>query len=199
MLDIPTHSGLGVHDPEDDEGRTSSEMVGVYFPLKAKAKYQLNRELIADHYLYEKVIGLRKSNGAAKIASVRPIHQHIIAAHLSGERHVNIALQLGVSLGTVHRVVNDPVFTNLVDRFRDGFTAELEAMFPLVISAIRKGLESKKVTENLFAAKQWASLTGKGETTRGDTNINLTLVQEARRKLVGVLTPYIDVTPDAPE
>lgn len=177
---------------------TASEKLGIYSPLRQRAKYALGAEDEKDRYQYEKVQGLRKSCGTLKLQDLTPLHHQIIAEHLMGIPHVNIALKMEVSMATVHRVVNDPIFAKMVNEFKSGFTAELEAMFPLVIEAIRSGLESTTIADKLAAARQWTSLAGGDTETANDASIKIT-ISAAREKVVGVLGKLIDITPDATE
>lgn len=177
---------------------TASEKLGIYSPLRQRAKYALGAEDEKDRYQYEKVQGLRKSCGTLKLKDLTPFHHQIIAEHLMGIPHVNIALKMECSMGTVHRVVNDPIFAKMVTEFKTGFTAELEAMFPLVIEAIRSGLESTTIADKLAAARQWTSLAGNDTETSEDASIKIT-IKMARQKVVGKLKHLIDITPNATE
>lgn len=166
--------------------KTASEQLGVYEPKKAAARYQINKERIRDKYQFEKVIGRRTKTGVKKLKELRPIHQHIIAMYLQGMKCVEIAQQMGCSLATVHTVIHDPLAQGIIVAARDGYWQELEGMFPLVLDALRDGLQNGSIQLRLQAAAQWSKMTGNQQADT-QVNIHMGVVQESREKLVSAI------------
>lgn len=129
-----------------------------YDPERAKARYQMNSELIADHYEYQKFIGERREDGALKLKELKPEHKQYVSCYINGMKGVEIAEHFNVAAITVYRVLADPLALEMIGEFDENFKAEFRAMFPLVADAVREGLESDAVTTRLKSVDRWTKV-----------------------------------------
>ncbi|KKM17736.1 hypothetical protein LCGC14_1672750 [marine sediment metagenome] len=131
-----------------------------YDPEREAARYAMNKELIADKYHYEKVIGKRRLDGALKLKELKPEHKQWISCFIQGMKGVEIAEQYNVAAITVYRVLSDPLAKALLGEFDEAFKNEFRSMFPLVANAIRDGLESAGIATRLKAVDRWTKVSG---------------------------------------
>lgn len=129
-----------------------------YNPEIEKARYAMNKQLIATKYHYEKFVGKRKESGALKLNELKPEHKQYVAAFINGMKGVEIAEQYNVAAITVYRVLADPLAQAMIGEFDDGFKADFRAMFPIVSDAIRDSLDSGNETIRLKAVDRWAKI-----------------------------------------
>jgi len=129
-----------------------------YDPEQERARYAMNADLIRDKYHYEKMIGKRQSNGAAKLKELKPEHKQYISAFVNGMKGVEIAEQFNVAAITVYRVLDDPLAKAMIAEFDGAFKEDFQAMFPLVSGAIREGLESPSLGTKLKSVDRWAKI-----------------------------------------
>lgn len=129
-----------------------------YDPERAQARYQMNSELIADRYKYEKFIGKRKKDGALKLKELKPEHKQWVACYINGMKGVEIAEQYEVAAITVYRVLADPLATSLIGEFDEAFKNEFRALFPLVSDVVRSSLASDNEGVRLKAVDRWTKI-----------------------------------------
>lgn len=129
-----------------------------YDPEKEKARYAMNSELIKERYHYEKVIGKRRPDGAAKLKELKPEHKQYVACFINGMKGVEIAEHFDVAAITVYRVLSDPLAKSLLGEFDEAFKEEFRSMFPLVANAIRDGLESPGIVTRLKSVDRWTKV-----------------------------------------
>ena len=138
-----------------------------YDPEREAARYQVNKELIATKYHYEKIVGKRRSDGALKLKELKPEHKQWVSCFIQGMKGVDIAKQYDVATITVYRVLSDPLAKSLLGEFDEALKSEFLAMFPLVSDAIRDGLESAGIATRLKAVDRWTKVSsfidGRGE------------------------------------
>lgn len=107
-------------------------------------------------YHHEVMIGVRRGSGANNLTKLKPLHYKIVALHLQGWANVDIALHLDMHAAGVGVILNDPLVRGIVDDFNNGVERELEGMYGLAISAIRKGLQSEDPSTALKAVDRFA-------------------------------------------
>ncbi len=138
-----------------------------YDSEREAARYQVNKELIATKYHYEKIVGKRRSDGALKLKELKPEHKQWVSCFIQGMKGVDIAKQYDVATITVYRVLSDPLAKSLLGEFDEALKSEFLAMFPLVSDAIRDGLESAGIATRLKAVDRWTKVSsfidGRGE------------------------------------
>ena len=130
-----------------------------YDPEYQSAKYAVNKELIADRYHYEKMMGKRKPDGALKLKELKPEHKQYVSCYINGMKGVEIAELYNVAAITVYRVLADPLAARIIGEFDEDFKKEFKAMFPLVSDAVRSGLEQNGSPElRLKAVDRWTKV-----------------------------------------
>ena len=157
----------------------------------------MNKELIADKYHYEKVIGKRRSDGAMKLKELKPEHKQYVSCFVQGMKGVEIAEQYNVAAITVYRVLSDPLAKGLLGEFDEAFKDEFRAMFPLVANAVRDGLESAGIATRLKAVDRWTKVSlfidGKPEEDSGEKKPEV--MAAMRLRLVAMLQTAADALP----
>jgi hypothetical protein len=117
----------------------------------------LGRGLIS-RYAAEKLYGIRRQTGAAKLKRLTTRHYHIIARHLSGERAESIANGMGLSLTTISRVLNDPLAQDILKRSYKDRQAELDALVGEAIDSVRHAFQNGSTSERLAAVDKYTKL-----------------------------------------
>ena len=160
MSDV-TYDELDIELPDPSKsngGLPLSAIVAGYDPVKAAAEYQINKLKLRDQYHYEKIIGLRRSNGTRNLQELRPVHKRIIAAFVSGMSGVEIAAQFKCSALTVYRVLADPLASSLTSEIGEHYREEFKQLFPLVYAAVKDGLQSGSTKTRLAAVDRFARI-----------------------------------------
>ncbi len=160
MTDV-TYDELDIELPDPGKsngGLPLSSIVAGYDPAKAAAEYQINRLKLRDQYHYEKIIGLRRSNGARNLQKLRPVHERIIAAFVSGMSGVEIAAQFRCSALTVYRILGDPLASSLTKEMGEHYREEFKQLFPLVYAAVKDGLSSGSAKIRLASVDRFARI-----------------------------------------
>ncbi len=157
----------------------ASSRVAGYDQEAAAATYQVNKELEADRYSYEKMMGDRRSDGALKLQKLKPVHKEWISAYINGVKGVDIAEKYNVSAISVYRVLSDPLAKSLIGEFDEAFINEFKSMFPLVANAVRDGLSSGSALVKLQAVDRFVKVSrmllgdeGDGTAGRAETVLN---------------------------
>ena len=159
-------------------------------------------------YQHQKQVGDRRGTGDWCLQSLKPRHFAIIALSTEGKRNKEIAEKLGLSEGTVSRILNDPLVEEYVHRIYHGLEQEMRGLAFLAIDAIReilnysgdRELKLKAVDrfEHLFktftkegreAAKPSGEEGKESEKQRGD------VIERLVEMLDRVTKPTIDITP----
>jgi len=186
---------IDLPDPSKSNGGVSlSELVAGYDPLYAAAVYQVNRLKLKDQYHYEKVIGLRRSNGMRNLQKLRPVHERIIAAFVSGMSGVVIAAQFKCSALTVYRVLADPLASSLTSEIGEHYREEFKQLFPLVYAAVKDGLQSGSAKTRLAAVDRFARINRmiEGDSDEDGVESHVKRVIDARITIVHLIK---DATP----
>ena len=168
-----------------------------YDPEREAARYAMNKELIADKYHYQKIVGKRRSDGALKLKELKPEHKQWVSCFIKGMKGVDIAEQYDVAAITVYRVLSDPLAKNLLGEFDEALKSEFLAMFPLVSDAIRDGLESAGIATRLKAVDRWTKVSsfidGRGE--EDSETKKPAVVAAMRLRMVTLLQAAADALP----
>ena len=150
-IDLPNSS-------KANGGLPLSAIYSNYDPVRRAAEYQINRLRLRDEYHYEKLIGLRRSNGNKNLKKLRPVHERIIAAFVSGMTGVEIAAQFRCSAMTIYRILGDPLASSLTKEIGENYREEFKQLFPLVYLAVKDGLNSGSAKIRLSAVDRFARI-----------------------------------------
>ena len=166
-----------------------SSLTAGYDPDGAASRYAANKELIADKYHYEKMMGKRRNDGALKLNELKPEHKQYISCYINGMKGVEIAAQFNVAAITVYRVLADPLATSYIAEFDEQFKNEFRAMFPLVADAVRSGLENGGVKTRLQAVDRWAKVCRflDGDADEKDQGEKSTAIVAARMRFIDLI------------
>ena len=170
-------------------GLPLSSIVNGYDPVRAAAEYQINRLRLRDQYHYEKIIGLRRSNGHRNLKKLRPVHERIIALAVSGMSGVEIAAQFKCSAVTVYRILADPLASSLTKEIGEHYREEFKRLFPLVYDAVKDGLNSGSSKVRLAAVDRFARITRliEGDGDEGAVESHVKRVIDARITIVHLI------------
>ena len=119
-------------------------------------------------------------------------HKLIIGMHLNGESHKEIAKVVGCSETTVSVVVRDPLAQEVIEFYHEGVEAELKALFPKVVDAVRKGLEDNSIKTKLAAVDRFAKLTGLDAPEGGSRGDTFNILVDARKKFVQEIREVVE-------
>lgn len=119
-------------------------------------------------------------------------HKAIITMHLQGKKGTDIARTMGCTAATVYSIIKDPLSQRVIEHFTNGFDSDLKALFPLVIDAVRDGLESQDKELRLKAVDRFQKLTGRGEQRGERTSVNVNIIGDVRARLVNEIKQAAD-------
>lgn len=144
--------------------------------------------------------GRKAQGGPLKLRGLSQRHLEILALHLSGDySNKQVGQIMGISLGKVNAVLDDPLAQNIITSHRNGQLMELEALMPKVTEAIRDTLGSKDEKVRLQAVDRFVKMSKQGFDDQLATgNLAITIV-DARTRFVEQLRECIDITPDKPD
>lgn len=164
-----------------------SSITSNYNPHKAMVKYEMNKDLIADHYIFEKAMGRRLKNGAMPLKNVTPRHLRIATRFLSGAGVNQIAIQFGCRASTISRILHDPLIRDMIEIAQSDFDAELKALLPLAVEAVRDALCHSDPRIRLQAVDRFARMTGKGSDDSGERDAKTVNIVNLRQTFIGNL------------
>lgn len=119
-------------------------------------------EFDPDQYRFEKIIGTRLPGGKVPLKRLNVKHRNVIALHLRGLSARDISEITGLSEVTIYKTINDPLSQEIVRGYIEGLDAELEALAPLAVDAVRSGLDAKQEPRvRLLAADRFFKATGR--------------------------------------
>ncbi len=134
----------------------------------------------------------RRTVGEAKVKKIHlkrlsQRHKLIIGMHLAGKSYREIAATVGCSAHTIGRIILDPLAQEVIAYYYEGTEEELKALFPKVVEAVRDALNNTNIEVKLKGVDRFAKLTGMGEENRGNKEVNVTVMLDARQKFVNEL------------
>ena len=134
----------------------------------------------------------RRTVGEAKVKKIHlkrlsQRHKLIIGMHLAGKSYREIATTVGCSTHTIGRIILDPLAQEVIAYYYEGTEEELKALFPKVVEAVRDALDNSNIEVKLKGVDRFAKLTGMGEENRGNKEVNVTVMLDARQKFVNEL------------
>jgi len=95
---------------------------------------------VLPRYVREKVLGLRRENGAMKLKRLTHRHMQIIGMHLEGQSIEQVAYNNRVTISTVSRVLNDPLAQQLLKQVYSDKESEIQALAGKAIGVVRDAL-----------------------------------------------------------
>ena len=122
----------------------------------------LRPEFDPEEYRFEKIIGTRLPGGEKPLKRLNVKHRNVIALHLRGLSARDIRDITGLCERSVYKIINDPLSQDIVRHYIEGIDAELEALAPLAVGAVRDGLNEKQDPRvRLLAADRFFKATGR--------------------------------------
>ena len=109
-------------------------------------------------YEAEKIYGLRRGNGSLRLRRLSTRHYRIIALHLAGASGAQIHEVINCSIGTISRILNDPLSQAVIKQTYKDRQAELDALVGDAIAAVRENLKNGTNSEKLAAVDKYVKL-----------------------------------------
>ena len=97
-------------------------------------------------YVSEKQIGIRRQTGARKLKRLTRRHYEIIARHLAGQSGNQVAVAMRITVGTVSRILNDPLAVEVVRRAHKDREKEVDALVGNAVEAVREVFQDEDST-----------------------------------------------------
>lgn len=104
-----------------------------------------------EQYEHEKILGLRRSNGAKRLKRLSTLHRKVIALHIRGESGSDISSMVDKSEAWVSTILNDPLAQAIIQQFHIQANHELDALQLEAVDVVRRGLRADDFKTN-FAA-----------------------------------------------
>ena len=109
-------------------------------------------------------------------------HQYILALYMTGKySQTEIARMVEVHYGTVWRIVHSKLGQELIKEWKEGLEAELDALMPLAVDAVRGALKSGDKKTRLLGVDRFVKMTGRGEPGGG---VTVNIVNDARGRFI---------------
>ena len=171
--------------PDDDF--TIEEMLDGYDPSMAQERYDNHHTATAVKHTAGRLLGKPKKD-VVPLKKLMPRHYEMIALHLKGRKLSEIAEAMHCTYATAWRVINDPESKTIIEEFYTAHKVDLMGLFPLAVDAVRKGLNSTDIKTGLLAVDRFTKLRESvNDENRDVTQVNITIVNDARLKLVGAI------------
>lgn len=158
-------------------GNTATGIAGPRRPKKDEVRADRKSQL-----------GRRAGTTNLRLRELSQRHLDIISLHLTGNYTGDeIGEIVGCTTQHVYAILNDPLTQNVIEQFRAGQLADLEALMPKAIRAVRDGLNDGNVRTKLLAVDRYQKLRG-AEEGRGynNTSVSVTIV-DARSRFVDAI------------
>lgn len=156
-----------------------------YDPAGAEDRYNEAKKATVAKYTVGRLLGKAKSGGDTSLKKLSTRHYQMIALHLKGIKQKDIATEIGVTLTTVWKTLNDPLSRQIIETFYEAHKVDLMGLFPVAVDVIRTGLNSADVKTGLLAVDRFVKLTDSiSDKGIEGTQVNITIVNDARKKLV---------------
>lgn len=98
--------------------------------------------------------------GVKGIKRITMKHRRMVAMHVQGVPHVEIARTLGCAAATVSVVLNNPTIRAVLSRIHAEFDNYIMDLKPLVHEALRDSLSKGSRAEKMKAIDRWGRITG---------------------------------------
>ncbi len=160
-----------------------------YDPARAQERYDDNKSATSARHSAGRLLGKpHKTLNKPSLKKLSPRHYEMIARHLRGESHKEIAGFINCTYTTVYVTLKDPLSRQIIEEFYEAHKVDLMGLFPIAIDAVRTGLNSKEVKTRLLAVDRFIKLKESIEDRSEDTTqVNITVVNTAREKLVSAI------------
>jgi hypothetical protein len=185
---------------------SSEELLKDYDPSGAQERYDDNKTTTkigttAGRRL-GRPLGVKNGEGTKKepLRKLTPKHYEMIALHLRGKGLREIAETINCTYATAWRVMNDPLARQVIDEFYEAYKADLMGLFPIAVDAVREGLNDKDSKTRLLAIDRFVRLKESviDEVSSG-AQVNITIVNDARKKLVSTIKAKIETLTEQPD
>ncbi len=160
----------------------SDEVEPADVPLRQVAPMSLSPSPAAS--VARRIIGTpRKRKNGLKLLSQR--HKLIIGMHLTGSKNIEIAEEIGCSVGAVCSILRDPLAQEVITHYYEGVEDELKALFPKAVDVVRDALDSDEVIgTRLKGVDRFMRLSGIGEGGNDGNSVTVNVITDARTKFV---------------
>ena len=167
---------------EDEERKADIEAKRSLAKIKLTKEEKLN--VIAEH------LGLNACDFAGEeddafLTQVVLEYKVILGLYMTGRSATDIARYVETTAYRVNKVLSSPQNLNIITHWRDSVLIELDGLLPLVIDAVRKGLNSGDAKLRLLAVDRYVKLKGEGEDRTGMT---VNIVNNSRTDFLESLT-----------
>lgn len=160
-------------------GRERSILAVEYQEKKEAEKKEKELKKLAGNLGVDEEWGEKKP----EIKKLSTLHKVILGMSMTGMySQTEIGRKLGVSNGTVWRVLNSSLGRELREEWQQAVEVEMEGLYPLAVDAIREGLQAGDKKTRLLAVDRFTKLSGRGET--GGTDVTVNVVTGAREKFI---------------
>lgn len=110
-------------------------------------------------------ITLPSRDGVKPITRIKMKHRRMVALHIEGLSHTEIAKIIGCSPATVSTVIHNPTIKPILARIYAEFDDLILGLKPLVYEALRKVLRDGSSDMKLKAIDRWGKITGEFKDT----------------------------------
>lgn len=114
-----------------------------------------------DEYKFAKIIGKKHPSIQGPLKRLTAAHRTVIALHLRCMSNRDIATITGFSEAHVGNIIRDPSSQRIIEAHINGMEQELEALAPMAIDAVRRGLVDESAKTRLAAADKFFRATGR--------------------------------------
>ena len=123
-----------------------------------------------------------EEGGRKELKNLTIEHQYILALYMTGKySQTEIARMAEVHNGTVWKVVHSKLGQELIKEWKSGLEAELDALMPLAVDAVRGALKSGDKKTKLLGVDRFVKMTGRGEPGAG---VTVNIVNDARGRFI---------------
>lgn len=140
---------------QEEANRRLGETIETTVPASKRPQHDPER------YRFEKIIGTRTSSGRKPLKRLNAKHRNVIALHLRCLSGRDISEITGFSESTISQILADPLAQEVIGSYVEGINAELEALMPLGVDAVRTGLMDDEPRVRLLAADRLFKATGR--------------------------------------
>lgn len=168
---------------------TMEELLNGYDPNGAQERYDDKKSATSAKTTAGRFLGrphqIHKKQDLKKLG---PRHYEMIALHLRGNSLKSIAETVGITYTRTWQVINDPLSRQIIEEFYESHKVDLMGLFPVAVETVRKGLNSQDIKTSLLAVDRFIKLKESVDESKADpTQVNITIVNDARQKLVGAI------------
>ena len=109
-------------------------------------------------YEEEKANGIRLSNGAKRLQSLKPVHFKIISLFMDGKKNVEIARACCMTQATVSRILSDPLVEQEMASLMERQQKRLNLMSEKAVDAVEDALDHENIGMRLRGVDRYTKL-----------------------------------------